>query len=254
AGAGPGLAGRRLRGLDGSGFRRILSFMIRFTDVYMRYREGVEALRRINLYIEEGAMVFVTGRSGAGKSTLLRLIALIERHTRGQIIVNGQNLERVTGNRIPLFRRHIGFTFQEHRLLYDRTVFDNVALPLVVAGYRYQEIRKRTQAALDKVGLLSRQRAYPIALSGGEQQRVGIARAVVHRPAVLLADEPTGNLDPLLSWETMKLFEQFNQVGVTVVIASHDLDMIRRMKKPIITLREGRLLSDGTHTGEEEKA
>jgi cell division transport system ATP-binding protein len=219
--------------------------MIRFTDVYMRYAGGIDALRRINLNIEQGAMAFVTGRSGAGKSTLLRLIGLIERHTHGQIIVNGQNLERVTGNRIALFRRHVGFTFQEHRLLTDRTIFDNVALPLVVAGYRYQEIRKRTQAALDKVGLLDRAKSYPLMLSGGEQQRVGIARAVVHRPAVLLADEPTGNLDPALSWDTMMLFEQFNQVGVTVLIASHDLDMISRMNKRIITLREGRVLTHG---------
>lgn len=219
--------------------------MIQFTDVHMRYRSGAEALKRINLAVDRGAMAFVTGRSGAGKSTLLRLIALIERHTRGQIIVNGQNLERVTGGRIPLYRRNIGFTFQEHRLLYDRTVFDNVALPLVVAGHRYQEIRRRVHAALDKVGLLEKERQLPIALSGGEQQRVGIARAVVHRPAVLLADEPTGNLDPILSWDTMKLFEQFNQVGVTVLIASHDLDMIRRMRKPIITLREGRILTAG---------
>ena len=218
--------------------------MIRFTDVYMRYREGVEALRRINLYIEEGAMVFVTGRSGAGKSTLLRLIALIERHTRGQIIVNGQNLERVTGNRIPLFRRHIGFTFQEHRLLYDRTVFDNVALPLVVAGYRYQEIRKRTQAALDKVGLLSRQRAYPIALSGGEQQRVGIARAVVHRPAVLLADEPTGNLDTATSIDIMRLLTGLNEEkGITIVMVTHEPD-IAAWTRRIVRFRDGTIESD----------
>jgi cell division transport system ATP-binding protein len=224
--------------------------MIHFADVYMRYPGGAEALKRVNLSIDKGAMAFVTGRSGAGKSTLLRLIALIERHTRGQIIVNGQNLERVTGRRIALYRRNIGFTFQEHRLLHDRTVFDNVALPLVVAGHRYQDIRRRVHAALDKVGLLDKQRQLPIALSGGEQQRVGIARAVVHRPAVLLADEPTGNLDPILSWDTMKLFEQFNQVGVTVLIASHDLDMIRRMRKPIITLREGRILTSGAGDGE----
>ena len=163
---------------------------------------------------------------------------LIDRHTRGQIIINGQNLERVyVIARIPIFRRHIGFMFQDHRLLNDRTVFDNVALPLVIAGYRHQEIRKRVQAALDKVSLLQKVNSYPMALSGGEQQRVGVARAVVHRPAILLADEPTGNLDPALSWDTMKLFEQFNQVGVTVLIASHDLDMIRRMSKRIITLR-----------------
>ena len=205
--------------------------MIRFTDVYMRYAAGTDALKRINLYIEQGAMVYITGRSGAGKSTLLRLIALIERHTRGQIIVNGQNLERVPEKKIPLLRRSIGFMFQDHRLLNDRSVFDNVALPLVIAGHRYQDIKRRVHAALDKVSLLSKERSLPPALSGGEQQRVGIARAIVHRPAVLLADEPTGNLDPGLSWGTMKLFEQFNQVGVTVLIASHDLDMIRKMKK-----------------------
>ncbi|MFQ5661334.1 MAG: cell division ATP-binding protein FtsE [Gammaproteobacteria bacterium] len=226
--------------------------MIHFTDVYMRYDSGNDALKRINLHIEQGAMAYVTGRSGAGKSTLLRLVALIERSSRGQIIVNGQNLERVTGRRIPLFRRNIGFTFQDHRLLNDRSIFDNVALPLVVAGgYRYQEIKKRVRASLDRVGLLSKERVGPMQLSGGEQQRVGIARAVVHRPALLLADEPTGNLDPALSMEIMKLFERFNQVGVTVLIASHDLDMIKKMKKRIITLREGRLLSNIGQTPEQ---
>ncbi len=220
--------------------------MIRFTNVHMNYPGGNEALRNINLHIEQGAMMYITGRSGAGKSTLLRLIALIDRHTRGQIIINGQNLERVRNARIPIFRRHIGFMFQDHRLLNDRTVFDNVSLPLVIAGYRHQEIRKRVQAALDKVSLLQKANSYPMALSGGEQQRVGVARAVVHRPAILLADEPTGNLDPALSWDMMKLFEQFNQVGVTVLVASHDLDMIKRMSKRIITLKMGRIL---THSG-----
>lgn len=218
--------------------------MIQFTNVFMQYPGGIDALKNINLNIEQGAMAFVTGRSGAGKSTLLRLIALIERHTRGQIIVNGQNLDRVRRGRVALFRRNIGFMFQDHRLLNDRSVYDNVALPLVIAGYRHQEIRKRVQAALDKVGLLSKQNSVPVTLSGGEQQRVGIARAVVHRPALLLADEPTGNLDPALSWEIMKLFEQFNQVGVTILIASHDLEMIKRMRKRIITLREGRTLTN----------
>jgi cell division transport system ATP-binding protein len=217
--------------------------MIQFTDVSKRYASGKDALKRLNLFIKQGAMVFVTGRSGAGKTTLLRLIALIERQSRGQIIVNSQNLERVRGNRVPLFRRNIGFMFQDHRLLNDRTVFDNVALPMVVAGYSYQETRKRVHAALDKVGLLGLEKSYPNALSGGEQQRVGIARAVVNRPVLLLADEPTGNLDPALSWESMKLFEEFNQVGVTVLIASHDLDMIKRLKKPIITLNAGQLSS-----------
>ena len=218
--------------------------MIRFANVHMSYGGGEDALRQIDLHVEQGAMIYVTGRSGAGKTTLLRLIALVERPRRGQIIVNGQNLERVTGRRIPLYRRNIGFIFQDHRLLADRTVFDNVALPLIVAGYSYRETRKRAHAALDKVGLLEKEKAGPLSLSGGEQQRVGIARAVVHRPALLLADEPTGNLDPALSWETMKIFEQFNRIGVTVLIASHDLAMIRRMQKPIVTLKQGRLLSD----------
>jgi cell division transport system ATP-binding protein len=217
--------------------------MIRFTNVHKQYGDGIDALKQLNLYIEQGAMAFIAGRSGAGKSTLLRLIGLIERHTRGQIIVNGQNLERVRGRRIAIFRRNIGYTFQDHRLLNDRTVFDNVALPLVISGYTHDEVRKRVRAALDKVGLSSKERSCPVMLSGGEQQRVGIARAVVHRPAILLADEPTGNLDPALSLEIMHLFEQFNQVGVTVLIASHDMDMIRKVNKRIIILRNGRLLS-----------
>ena len=226
--------------------------MIQFTDVFKRYTSGKEAIKRLNLFVEQGAMVFVTGRSGAGKTTLLRLIALIERHSRGQIIVNSQNLERVRGNRVPLFRRNIGFMFQDHRLLNDRSVFENVALPMVVAGYSYQETKKRVHAALDKVGLLQQEKSYPLSLSGGEQQRVGIARAVVHRPALLLADEPTGNLDPALSWESMKLFEQFNQVGVTVLIASHDIEMIRKLKKPIITLKTGKLLTKQSMNSPEE--
>ena len=216
--------------------------MIRFTDVYMRYPGGSDVLKKINLHVEQGEMVYVTGHSGAGKTTLLRLVALAERHTRGQIIVNGQNLGRVTGRRIPSYRRKIGFMFQDHRLLNERTVFDNVALPLTIAGYRYQDIKKRTRAVLDKVGLLSKEKVFPTALSAGEQQRVGIARAVVHRPTLLLGDEPTGNLDPALSWETMKLFELFNQVGVTVLIASHDLSTIKKMNKKILILRDGRLL------------
>ncbi len=217
--------------------------MIYFSNVYMQYHNGPLALKDINLRIDKGAMAFVSGRSGAGKSSLLRLIALIERHSRGQIIVNGQNIERVRDRRIPHYRRHIGFVFQDHRLLPDRSVFDNVALPLVIAGYQHAETRRRVNAALDKVGLLAKKHANPMALSGGEQQRVGIARAVVHKPMILLADEPTGNLDPALSLDTMKLFEQFNQVGVTVLIASHDMDMIKKMRKRIVVLREGQILS-----------
>lgn len=228
--------------------------MIRFTDVYMRYAgdapTGANALKRINLHVEQAEMVYLTGHSGAGKTTLLRLIALIERHHRGEIIVNGKNLKRVRGRSVPAFRRDIGFIFQDHRLLNDRTVFDNVALPLSVAGHAYRDIRKRVRATLDKVGLLTKLSALPPALSAGEQQRVGIARAVVHRPAVLLGDEPTGNLDPTLSREIMQLFELFNQVGVTVLIASHDLDTIKRMNKKTLILQDGRLLPEETSPSE----
>ena len=218
--------------------------MIDFSGVYMHYPGGKDVLKNINLHVEQGEMVYLTGHSGAGKTSLLRLVALAERHSRGQIVVNGQNLARLTGRRVPLFRRNIGFMFQEHRLLHDRTVFDNVALPLTIAGYRYQDIKKRTHAILEKVGLQSKEKALPAALATGEQQRVGIARAVVHRPALLLGDEPTGNLDPALSWETMKLFELFNQVGVTVLIATHDLSTIEKMNKKTIVLQDGCLVPD----------
>ena len=224
--------------------------MIQFTNVFMAYPSGNKALQNINLSIEKGEMVYISGRSGAGKSTLLKLINLIDRHTRGQIIVNGQNLERITKKRIPIFRRNIGFIFQNHRLLDDRTIFDNVALPLIIAGSNHQEVKRRVQAALDKVDLLSKINSYPMELSGGEQQRIGVARAVVNRPAILIADEPTGNLDPMLSWEMMKLFEQFNQVGVTVLIASHELDMIKHMNKKIIILNKGRILDSNNENKE----
>ncbi len=218
--------------------------MIQFTNVFMTYPSGNKALQDINLIIEKGEMVYISGRSGAGKSTLLKLINLIDRHTRGQIIVKGQNLERISRKRIPMFRRNVGFIFQNHRLLDDRTIFDNVALPLIISGSNHQEVKRRVQAALDKVDLLSKINSYPMELSGGEQQRIGVARAVVNRPAILIADEPTGNLDPMLSWEMMKLFEQFNQVGVTVLIASHELDMIKHMNKRIIILNKGRILNN----------
>lgn len=226
--------------------------MIRFTDVYMRYPGGKDILKNINLQVDQGEMVYLTGHSGAGKTTLLRLLALAVKHNRGQIIVNGQNLARLSRRGIPLYRRNIGFMFQEHRLLNERTVFDNVALPLTIAGYRYQDIKKRTHAVLDKVGLLAKEKVYPPALATGEQQRVGIARAVVHRPALLLGDEPTGNLDPALSWQTMKLFELFNQVGVTVLIASHDLGTIEKMNKKTIVLQDGCLVpaADGPASNE----
>jgi cell division transport system ATP-binding protein len=217
--------------------------MITFDRVSKRYEEGHDALREISVSVSRDELVFLTGHSGAGKSTLLRLIMLMDRPTRGQVLVDGQNLSTVRPRNIPQYRRDIGVVFQNHRLLFDRTVFDNVALPLVIAGYEHREIGRRVRAALAKVGLLERERALPITLSGGEQQRVGIARAVVAKPKILLADEPTGNLDPTLSAEIMDLFEQFNQVGVTVLIASHDLSLISRLRHRIITLRECRLVS-----------
>jgi cell division transport system ATP-binding protein len=217
--------------------------MIRFENVGKRYPGGVEALRQVSFHMSAGSMAFVTGRSGAGKSTLLRLIGLIERPTCGQVLVGGHALARLPRRKVPYYRRQVGMVFQDHRLLYDRSVFDNVALPLTVAGLDRREGARRVRAALDKVGLLHKERARPIALSAGEQQRVGIARAVVGRPPLLLADEPTGNLDPDLSREVMDLFEQFNRVGVTVLVASHDLDLIRRLGHPVLTLRNGRLLA-----------
>jgi cell division transport system ATP-binding protein len=220
--------------------------MIRFDNVSKRYPQGHDGLRNVSFHIRPGEIVFITGHSGAGKSTLMRLIALLERNTRGQIIIGGQNLNRIPNRRVPYFRRNVGTVFQDHRLLLDRTVFDNVALPLIIAGHPHQEVRRRVRAALDKVGLLSKEQLRPIVLSGGEQQRVGIARAVVNKPAIVLADEPTGNLDPELSREIMLLFESFNQVGVTILIASHDLDLIGEMGHRILTLKNGELLSSGT--------
>jgi cell division transport system ATP-binding protein len=216
--------------------------MITFDRVGKRYAEGHDALSEVSVEIRRDELVFLTGHSGAGKSTLLRLIMLMERPTRGRVIIDGQDLAAVKARGIPRHRRNIGVVFQNHQLLLDRTVFDNVALPLVIAGYDQRDIGRRVRAALDKVGLLSRERALPVTLSGGEQQRVGIARAVVARPRILLADEPTGNLDPVLSAEIMQLFEAFNQVGVTVLIASHDLALISRLRHRILTLREGRLV------------
>ncbi len=218
--------------------------MITFDDVSKSYPNGHQALSHVSLHVDAGEMVFVTGHSGAGKSTLLRLVGLIERSTQGQVIVGGQNLGKLSPRRVPYYRRRVGITFQDHRLLTDRTVFDNVALPLVIAGYSHRETGRRVRAALDHVGLLGKERHLPESLSGGEQQRVGIARAVVNRPAVLLADEPTGNLDPELSREVMRLFVRFQQVGVTVLIASHHLDLIRQMGKRILSLQSGRLATD----------
>jgi cell division transport system ATP-binding protein len=216
--------------------------VITFERVSKRFEGGHDALRDVSFEIGADELVFLTGHSGAGKTTLLRLVMLLERPTRGRVLVNGRDLARVARRGIPAHRREVGVVFQNHRLLFDRSVFDNVALPLYIAGYDHREVGKRVRAALDKVGLLRHERAMPVTLSGGEQQRVGIARAVVGRPPVLLADEPTGNLDPALSAEIMTLFEDFSRVGVTVLIASHDLALISRLRHRIITLREGRLL------------
>ncbi len=216
--------------------------MIKFDNISKRYEGGHEALSQVSFHIRRGDMAFLTGHSGAGKSTLLKLIMLMERPSQGQLIVGGQNLNRIPRRQIPYFRRHIGVVFQNHQLLFDRTVFDNVALPLEITGMPQREIGRRVRAALDKVGLLSKEKLNPIQLSGGEQQRVGIARAVVNKPALLLADEPTGNLDPELSADIMNLFEQFNQVGVTVLIASHDLALIANLKHRVLELNAGQLI------------
>ncbi|MET1256109.1 cell division ATP-binding protein FtsE [Aliikangiella maris] len=218
--------------------------MIEFAQVCKRYPNGQEALKQVSFELADGEMAFLTGHSGAGKSTLLKLICLMERATSGQVIINGRNFNRISRRKIPTVRRDIGMIFQDHRLLFDRSVFDNVALPLLIAGYPHREIGRRVRAALDKVGLLSKEKHSPIILSGGEQQRVGIARAVVNKPPLLLADEPTGNLDPDLSAEIMHLFEQFNQVGVSLLIASHDLSLIARMHYRTLVMKEGQLVQD----------
>lgn len=217
--------------------------MIQFDSVSKRYPGGYEALKKVSFELPEGDMCFLTGHSGAGKSTLLKLIMLMERTTQGQVFYQGVNLARVSRRQIPYHRRRIGVVFQNHSLLFDRSVFDNVAMPLLVSGHPYQEIGRRVRAALDKVGLLDKEKQLPIQLSGGEQQRVGIARAVVHKPDLLLADEPTGNLDPQLSADIMQLFADFNAVGVTMLIATHDIDLVQRMKRSEIKLSAGRLVS-----------
>jgi cell division transport system ATP-binding protein len=218
--------------------------MIRFDNVSKRYESGHDALSELSFEIGAGEMAFVTGHSGAGKSTLLKLVSLMERPTRGQITVNEHNLAQTRRRGIAQLRRGIGMVFQDHRLLLDRSIFDNVALPLVIAGTAREEIGKRVRAALDKVGLLAREHALPLALSTGEQQRVGIARAIVAKPPLLIADEPTGNLDPQLAAEVMALFSEFQQVGTTVLVASHDLPLIKRMGKRVLVLDHGRLIDD----------
>lgn len=218
--------------------------MIKFERVSKLYPGGSRALADVSFVIERGSMVFLTGHSGAGKSTLLRLVMMLERASRGQVIVNDRNLGETPDRLAPVVRQNTGMIFQDHKLLNDKTVADNVALPLMIAGLKYADIRKRVRAALDKVGLLEKEKAWPLTLSGGEQQRVGIARAIVSRPPLLLADEPTGNLDPTLSRELFSLFEQVSEQGATVLIASHDLDLIRKMRKRVLVLSNGRLADD----------
>jgi cell division transport system ATP-binding protein len=224
--------------------------MIQFDDVSKRYPGGQEALSHVDFHLGKGELAFLTGHSGAGKSTFLKLVMHMELPSSGQVLVNGQNLNRLSRRQVPYFRRNIGLVFQDHQLLFDRSVFDNVALPLQIAGFDSRDIPRRVRAALDKVGLLHKENQNPIALSSGEQQRVGIARAVVNKPALILADEPTGNLDPELSAEIMSLFEQFMGVGVSVLIASHDLSLISQLQHRILVLEQGRLREDRAGAGD----
>ena len=217
--------------------------MIRFDQVHKRYANGREALAGVSFAIVEGEMVFLTGPSGAGKSSILKLIALIERPSRGQVFIGNQNTAAVGARGIPHFRRQLGMVFQDNKLLHDRPIADNVALPLVIAGVPAREIDKRVRAALDQVGLLGKEKSRPLELSSGEQQRVGVARAVVGKPRLLIADEPTGNLDPGLALDIMQLFKRFNGVGVTVVVATHDLSLIDRFDARRLTLSDGKVRS-----------
>ena len=215
---------------------------MRLQNIAKRYPQSAEALAQISLRLNAGEMCFVTGPSGSGKSSLLKIMALIEAPTRGKIYFDERNISALNKKAVSGLRQKMGLVFQDHRLLNDRNVFENVALPLHINGFSQREIPRRVRAALDKVNLLKKEKAHPITLSGGEQQRVGIARAIVHKPRLLLADEPTGNLDPQLSADIMRLFFEFNQVGVMVLIASHDLDLIQSFNKRIFNLKNGRLV------------
>ncbi|GIX27799.1 MAG: cell division ATP-binding protein FtsE [Burkholderiales bacterium] len=217
--------------------------LIAFSRVHKRYPGGYEALKDVTLAVAPGELVYVTGHSGAGKSTLLKLAAAIERPTSGSVIVNGQNLAHLRRSALPYLRRHLGLVFQDQKLLFDRSVFDNVMLPLEVGGFDRREAVRRVRAALDKVGLLSKEKARPITLSGGEQQRLAIARAVVGRPSILIADEPTGNLDPESAREILGVFAAFHQVGVTVLLATHDEGILGAHPGRVITLKHGALVS-----------
>jgi cell division transport system ATP-binding protein len=216
--------------------------MLKFDNVSKRYFETGDVLHNVSFHLERGEIAFLTGHSGAGKTTLLKLIAVMERCSRGEIFLEGQRLSHVKERQLPFLRRKMGFIYQDYKLLADRTVFDNVALPLAIAGFGHLEIKRRVRAVLDKVGLTGKEGKFPLALSGGEQQRVGIARAVVNKPPLIIADEPTGNLDPELSAEIMLLFEQFQQVGVTVLIASHDISLISQMNHRLLKLDHGQLV------------
>jgi len=222
--------------------------MIQFEQVSKNYAGGQKAVMDVNFHLRKGEMAFLTGHSGAGKSPLLKLIPVIERATAGKVSINGHNISHVGPKHVPYLRRNIGVIFQNHHLLMDKTVFDHIALPLVIEGFTHGEIRKRVAGALDMVGLYGKERHLPIMLSGGEQQRVGIARAIVNKPPLLLADEPTGNLDPKLSMDILRLFEAFNDSGTSVLIATHDLGLIARMKYRTFTLREGRMLGGESST------
>ena len=215
--------------------------MISFQRVHKRYPNGREALSEVSFDLASGEMAFLTGHSGAGKSTVLKLIALLERPTRGQVTVNGLVTSKVGSRGVPAFRRQVGVVFQDHKLLADRPIYDNVALPLVISGAPRRDMDKRVRAALDQVGLLGKETSFPMELSAGEQQRVGIARAVITRPPVLIADEPTGNLDPDLAIEVMNLFKRLNDVGVTVMVATHDVHLSERFRVRRIHIEHGQL-------------
>lgn len=219
--------------------------MIRFDKVGKRYSNGHVGLHELSFQAKRGEFLFVTGHSGAGKSTLLRLLLAMERPTSGKLLLAGHDLSTISNAQIPFLRRQIGVVFQNHQLLFDRSVFDNVALPLQILGLSREEIGKRVGTALERVSLHDKADQFPADLSTGQQQRVGIARAVVHQPALLLADEPTGNLDPRLAAEIMGVFEDINRLGTTVLIASHDLALIARMRHRMLTLQRGRLIADG---------
>ena len=215
--------------------------MISFSQVYKRYPNGFEALKNISFTLEAGEMALINGHSGAGKTTVLRLIAAIERPTSGSITVNGQNVGRLKGGAIPFLRRNLGLVFQDQKILFDRNVFQNVLLPLQISGFSARAATRRVRAALDKVGLLDREKARPVTLSGGEQQRLCIARAIVNRPSILIADEPTSNLDAEYAKDIMDMFKSFHQVGVTVLIATHDVDLLGDMQQRVFTLSHGEL-------------